>query len=1264
MKNIEIIDIDYSASKPEYKKEDTVDVTKISGPWIVPEEGPVYGDKSLRVIRGGIDLIRGKDWEPSTPVTDLAELTGKPVYLYIELKDHIVASGGELTLVYQRVGMPQISVKTLLQMLEDLVIKGKPVDWDTQITGKPATYWPAWHSHDIKNKNELIGFGGLVELFSMFTWTAHLNTGRVSELLQELQDKVYQELNYVQKLLWGSIMTHSRNYKNPHELKPSDVDLGNVANYGTATPQEDANGLRSDLYSTPAGLNRVIDENAPDSADYIIQSELPFGYYGSGIYLPPPITGSFEGLGGDWENSAFCQEGNGWLVGLIRAYDGRVKNLYYVYKTDMRERNHYVTPWLHTYVQYRHPVITAAGKDANYVINGSNYDVLAVGSVDHPENGWDLANDEMWICLANSTFDPNSHTLKKTNMKDIGINYGPGGRDANRAGPGQMTISHVGDWVYLVCSYNTTLGDNNLVIKDYTDGSNYQQRFFRFPYKDLFDKSKDTVTFVPVDVTYDNLLRQRRSGQFMYMMTPIHNAAGDAVSQYLIKYDPPVSRVHSHRRRQFFMIGNPNNPRQARMRIMAVAYTTMQRDGVNTSDWRNVYIDYDWDVETNTLTLSPNWYWATANLQNGTFSSSPEWESWNNAGGAAPQFLSSFTFVAGSHVPGFGYVAIVSSQTGTPPYGMSSIVYNRDGNPLKDYEYMLDPPNWWNELGQHNTYWVPMILRSPFGVSGFPRFYADVYEIDGVNRASPIEVFYAEKENQEQGCFYRITEGGADDNYDYRDSLQSKYIPKPIYGRKTNSNFGVVSGITYNTPMVNRPKVKDRRSRENGLFNWVRRDIQYNPGAAHEFSATINDQGVQENIRPGSDGSIVINLCMKYSMDQLTKVLIAKPHKDYQVRIPRAIWNDVIVNALGAHYASCIDICASFYICQDPGTSNSQPYCMFQIQYHKAPDFEESRAIIGTFNWEVERVDPDGIRVMRMGGISYPFYSKYSYNAHLAPPSISADNRTFTKQLKYGIHGNWDIYQWNGLTVKYSHVEILDYPEEGARNFEQVWFNAIQLGTVGNANTSRVYFSRRNNVITEASYNESAGQAFNEYPWQVQANPQWGMLSGVAAAMSGGAIDLMKPWGGNGGGHGDSGDKYIMLGATYVEGNWSVFINADVNVTFNGYSTLAKMTNWDLRDLTPVYRNQTFYIYCVADGSAAKYEISKVLRHHSNASILVGTIKTDTFGIVTIDRRQSFTISGFPLTRARDMGIPVSSGAITEQGSYQFLKRSELYNNN
>lgn len=1256
MKDIQIIDIDYSASNLKYKKEDEVDVAKLSSPWIVPEEGPIYGDDTLRVISGGRDLIRGTDWEPVETVTDLSELTGKPVYLYIELKDHILSSSSKLSLVYQRVGKPVISVKTLLQMLEDMVIQGKVVDWETQITGKPSTYYPAWHSHDIKNPNELIGFGPLVELFSMMTWAQEGNGTKITELLKQLQDQVYKELNYVQKLLWGAIMTHSRNYNNPHGIVPKDVDLGNVANYGTATPQQDSDALRGDLYSTPAGLRRVIDESAPNTEEFIIQSELPFGYYGSGIYLPPPITGSFEGLGGDREDSAFCQEGNGWTVGLIRAYDGRVKNLYYIYKTDLRERDANLSPWLHTYVQYQHPVITAAGKTANYVVNGSNNDIVMIGQVDDPANN-SGPEDQMFMAVSNSTFDPNSHTMKPTNLSDF---YTVG---ELRLCFGQSTVARVGDWIYLIISH-ATKGDDNLYPGFGAGVNNYTQSFYRAPYKDLTDKAKDKVTFARVNVTYDNLQRQRRTGPEMHMVRYTLNSE-NKVTQGQLNFVPPCDTSDSHRRRQFIVVPNPNNPNLARVRVLSVCYSTATTGGANSSLWADLSINYEWNVSTNTWTLFPEWEFATADVSKSMLvNPSDHWKAWCQSFGQHAQHERSFAWNAGSWIPGFGFVSLASAMGGTPPYVITCSIWNKDYDPLRDYEYMGTETNWWNNLGQHNSFTNQMVLRSPFGVSGFPRFYADLYRIDGKIRTTPFEIFYAEKEDQTQGCFYRITEGGDGDDYSERPTLQSKYIPKKIYGRKTNSSFGTVSGLSYSMGMSNRPKKKDVKSREMGLFTWIRRNVKDNPGVAPELSWKTADWGGQIVIPQETDGSIIINLNLNFTLDPVSKVLFAKPLTSEKLRIPRAIWYDLINNALEGHFASVLDYGVSFYICQDPGTNSDQPYCMFSIVYHLAGSPADTRSIIGLFNWDVASTGADGIKVMRMGAVSYPFTGEKIQQNKLAPPSQSPDNTISTHEHAITPNGTWSsIFQGSGTTVRYAHMEILDYPEEGARNIEQCWFTGIQIGTVGDAQTQRTFFSRRNNTVKMAKSAFWNAQAFNQYGWQVQANPQWGWLNGVNAVESGGAIDLMQPWYNDVLGLKPALDKYVMLGATYVEGNWSVFINADLGVTFNGYSMMAKLQNWDLRDLTDVYRNQTFYLYCVADGSSARYEISKILRNHSTASILIATIKTDSFGIVTIARRQSFIVSGFPLTRQRDMGVPVSSGAITELGTYQFLKRSELYNN-
>lgn len=1248
MKDIEIIDIDYSGKNPEFKKSDIVDIAEISSPWIVPEEGPIYGD-SVRVIKGGLPLVPGTDYQCVEELPDLTMKTGKSVYLYVQLKDHILTSGGEVELEYQRVGMPIISTKTLLDMLEDMIIKGKPVDWETGVENKPLTYYPSWHSHDVKNPDELVGFGGLVELFSRLTWEQQRDGIRMKELLHQLQTEIYEKLNYTHKLKWGAIMTHSRDYNNPHGLKATDVDAGNIANNATATPQEDSEGKRDDLYSTPPGLKRLIEESEPDTEDYLVQNELPFGYYGSGIYLPPPITGSFEGLGGDIENSAFLKEGNGWTVGLIRGYDGRVKNLYYIYNEDIDDRTNTI-PWIHTYVQYQHPVVSAAGKQPNVVISGSNQTVLCLGSCDNLQRTLDPAQDKYWVCVPNSTFDPASHTLKEINLPATfqGI-----------CRSGQLTVAHVNDWVYVIAAVDG-LGNDLPANNNMRDGlNNWGTHFYRFPYSDLTNDAKTSITITRVNVTYDNLYRERRSGDTMFMMRQILDGNQDVLSSG-IRFSRPFFASGQHRRRAFIVVPNPNNPRLAKVKVLSVTWNNVKNltnEGVRGL-WQDICIDYDWDVVSNTWTLNSNWKMPLMDAETGGMI-----EIDNNWVQPSTHSLHTKTFAdnAGSWIPGFGWLSLCSHQTGTAPYYITLSKLSRDGDPLKDYEWMSLPINWWDIAGRHNAWTMNFVMRSPFGVAGFPRYYTDLYSLTSGMRQSPIEVFWAENEQVQQTCFYRITEGGADDQYDYRDPLQSDYIPLPIYGRKTNSNFGRVNGLTYNMGLANRPRRKNEHSRQQGLFGYIRRNVKANPGARYEFTWRPNADGNQIEIPMESNGDIIIDLLMDWNLDPASKILFVRPNKAKQVRVPRSIWMDMVNQALGAHLNDIVDIAVSFYISSQPGSGGDQPFSMWSCHYHLASDTARTRSIIGMFTWDVASTAADGIRVIRLANMQYPFKTAGSPQFELRPgfaENISAGN---------GYHainsdGTWaGLYYGTGLTVRYPHMEILDFEAEGPQNLEQAYMPGLQVNTPGNAATPRIFFKRRNNVLSEATMAWGAGHAFNEYPWQVQANPQHGWVRGQPAITSGGAIDLMVPWKGPLNDWPVAEDKFVMLGATYVEGNWSLFVNSAVTVTFNGFSMDAKLQNWDLRDLTDVYKNQTFYIYCCANGSSAYYEITKILRNHDSNSILVGTVKTDDFGIVTIERRQTFTISGFPITRSRDMGVPASSGALTEQGSYRFLKRSELY---
>lgn len=1251
MKDIQIVDIDYTASKAEYKKEDVVTVSKISTPWIIPEEGPFYG-KSLRVLKGGLDLIPGTDFVAVSPVTDLTELTGKDVHLYVELKDHILASGGEVNVIYQRVGLPVISVKTLLSMLEDMVIKGKPIDWETQIEGIPDTFWPAWHSHDIQNPNELIGFGGLVELFSYMTWEQKKSGTRIAELLKELQDAVYNELTYIQRLTYAGISGHFRDYQNPHGMTPTDIGLGMVENYATATPQQDADGLRSDLLSTPAGLKRLIEQSAPEASAFVMQSEMPFGYYGSGIYLPPPITGSFEGLGSDFEDGCFVKEGNGQTVGLVRGYDGRVKNLYYIYTTDVLERSQEYAPWIHTYVQYQHPVITAAGKQANVIVSGSNDETMIIG--DYQLNGDEITTStasSWWVCATNSTFDPNSHTLKPINIPAIWGEYG-GCR------PGMLNLATVGDWIYVIKSTDSFSGDPNGPPANNNNGGvavyNWGTFFYRFPKSHLTNPAITSITLTRVNCTFDNLERTRYNNAPGFFPARARFDASGRITSCFLSLVVPAILQQNHRKRVYIALGNPNNKRQARLRILMIQYTQWRtaQGNIEQRDSSTV-VDYTWDVESNTLVLDPTWKMPT-------FTSSGEYPNLNQVEKdrllgiyGLNQHCYNFNSQAGSWVRGVGWVGYGSVSIGSAPYYITVSQFNRTGNTDQDYESMNLTPNWQDTFKRYQSFGRRFLLKSPFGVTGFPRMYSDLYALKDGTRQTPIELFHADDETYGTTQFYRICETNpADNTYIQRPELQSKYIPYPIYGRKTNSNFGTVVGINHQVGMINRPQRTNDTSRSVGMINWIRRSVHVNPGAATSFSQKTYDDYSVNRIKEESDGSIIINLNYDYELDTLAKKLFAKPVNSKKLRIPRAIYNDLIYSYLGADANRLIDITVAFCLGPNPGQGSDQSWSMLSITYHTTNAPTQIRNITGYFSWNVASTGADGIRVMAMGPIDFPF----THASRPLRPGVTNNIIGTTETFFLGPNNEWSIGEASKNQITYQHQEILDYQQEGSGNQEIWYYPGLSYGVPGNAANLAIYFARRNNQVVTAFVDYYAAQAYNvEYSNQMQANPSLGMLRGTTPTISGGAMDLMEQY--------DRSRRFlVMLGATYVEGNWSVFVNAEVPVTFNGYTMVADMQNWDLRDLTDVYRNQTFYIYCLSMGSSAAYEITKTLRHHSAAAILVGVIKTDDFGIVSIVRNQSFTVSGFPLTRSRNMGVPVSSGAITEQGSYKFLKRSELYN--
>ena len=1235
MKDIEIIDIDYSASDLKFKKEDKIDVSKLPGPFIVPEEGPFY-DRSVRLLNGGTPLVNGKDYEIIEPVTELTELTGKGVSLYISLKDHILTNVSTLDFIYQKVGNPVFSRSKLVQLLEDLIITGKPIDWETQVSNKPKTYPASQHSMDVTKPEEVIGFGDMVQLFKILSAMELKNGSKVSQALQELQSNIYNKLDYIQKLRWGSIMGHSRNYGNPHGIVPLDVQCENIANYPTATPQQDSEGTRSDLYSTPAGLKRILSESEPDSEEFLMQNETPFSYYGSGIYLPPPITGSFEGLGQDKELGCFCLEGNGWVVGLYRCFDGRVCNLYYMY-----DDSGMVLPgtgnWKPTYVQYQHPTITAAGCRPNAIISGSGSEILMVADAGKEAT----PKYRYWICNPNSTFDPASHDMKEIDMSEVFLR----GSDAKVVAIDGGNVFKMGDWVYFLM-FN---GEVNGSFPSNYSPNNHAGWVFRFPYSQLNDKNVKTVKFTRVNVNFDDINRVRHNNDVALFLDTPSFAPDGKITKMLCTFSRPVNSMFSHRRRTVIAIENPNDKNKGRIRIMFLvwfSYTNLT--GGPQSGQCFICVDYNFDANTNTFTLDPRFVPMTYDIDKQDFINlTSDQRVRQVVVNGMTQLQGSNITVCVSKIPGYGVYAYVSFYDGGLPGAVNKVMFNQSGDPNLDWE-SYDKPQFQvlsDQKDNARDTFVPMI--SPFGVAGYPRWYSDIYEVNGQMRTEPIEVFSALDSNIGDTSFYRETEPGGT-SYITRPELNNAYLGQ-LAGRKTNSKFGKVVNHSPVLPFVNNPKVKNEHSRQLGIFTHFRTRIGLS-GNSEYFSEVIDPTTNKTGpIVPDGQGYIKLPLLGTHTLLNGTLTIKATPARS--VAIPRSLWRDWINNLIGADLSQCVDIITSFFISSKSGY-NVCPSLM-TVVYHTKAAPRVVRCICARFYWEVTGTLPDGTRIINFVTIDYP--SSSDINSNPMDPGIPNNILATAEQndIRLAPDGSWEVVYLPGVFLTSPTCQILEFSEEGPQSYE-IWFSpGWRLVTLGYSVFPRLTFNVRRGVFNGSGMNLPYGGAYVSGSTMYVANPDYGWTQGVNYNdTAGGAMCLFRAL---------SNNQLIMQGATYVEGNWAVFVVSPVVATFNGRSITVQPTNFDLRDYSTVYKNRVFYMYCVSKGSVATYELSKLLREPNGDQILVAKITTDDLGIVKIERYQKFAMAGYPITWTRDPGIPVTSGSLWERGSYLFLKQSELY---
>jgi hypothetical protein len=198
--------------------------------YVMPRSGPFYaGSVKLKLFPGGIDLIEGKDYNFGHHFMDASHTIGQAIYGSITFYDHTLK--GILDMEYQTLGgVWMLDEATILEILANEIRNPRITSWET-IVELPERFPVVNHKFDIED------FVGMSD---------------VTEKLEGIEEAIKAMGN-------GAIDEHVNNKANPHEVTKTQVGLGLVDNYPTASIVEAQAGTANNRFMTALRVRQAIE---------------------------------------------------------------------------------------------------------------------------------------------------------------------------------------------------------------------------------------------------------------------------------------------------------------------------------------------------------------------------------------------------------------------------------------------------------------------------------------------------------------------------------------------------------------------------------------------------------------------------------------------------------------------------------------------------------------------------------------------------------------------------------------------------------------------------------------------------------------------------------------------------------------------------------------------------------------------------------------------------------------------------------------------
>lgn len=238
---------------------------------IVPNYGPFYTrNLVVRSQTTGQVLTPEVHYKAVQLFPEATLKTGQEICSVIVIVDNTL--GNQFSIDYNTIGGDySSSVYAIQQLIDSLDIDERAVQWG-QIIGRPTAFPPAPHLHDL---GDVYGFEFIVAALESVR-RAILTGG--SEGMDEIYayiDAGDQNLANAISGFNASLSAHIADQSNPHNTTKAQVGLGAVQNFGLATTQEAVDGLINTAYMTPLRVAEAINFRVGGLGAHVTRTDNP-----------------------------------------------------------------------------------------------------------------------------------------------------------------------------------------------------------------------------------------------------------------------------------------------------------------------------------------------------------------------------------------------------------------------------------------------------------------------------------------------------------------------------------------------------------------------------------------------------------------------------------------------------------------------------------------------------------------------------------------------------------------------------------------------------------------------------------------------------------------------------------------------------------------------------------------------------------------------------------------------------------------------------